>query len=205
MTTATWYVGYLKAGATRPSRHRGPVPAEGQDETIVERALTNEGLTPYLPRMKRELRHHRTKKTIVRRFPLMPGYVFVTAGPREPNWMRLKACDGISGVLSLDGRPWPIPAAQVEALQRAEADLVFDDTHEARLKRGQDGKNRRETTALHYPAGCAITLTEGPFAGLPGVVVGVSGGGLIRAIVEVFRQKTPMEIPAEWVEVKEAA
>jgi transcription antitermination factor NusG len=203
LTTATWFVGYLKAGATRPA-HRAPVPAEGHDETIVERSLHDEGFTAYLPRMRKEIRHHRTKKLVVRRFPLMPGYVFVSGGASEPNWMRLRSCDGISGVLSLDGRPWPIPAAQVEALKQAEDDLVFDDTREARLKRGQDGKNRRETTALHFPEGTAIMLTEGPFSGLPGVVVGVSGGGLIRAIVEVFRQKTPMEIPAEWVEVKAA-
>ncbi|MET4634990.1 transcription termination/antitermination protein NusG [Kaistia defluvii] len=205
MTTSNWYVGYLRAGATRPSRHRGPVPAEGQDETVVERALADEGFGAYLPRVRKELRHHRTKKIITRRFPLLPGYIFVTGGDREPNWMRLKACEGISGVLSLDGRPWPIADAQVDTLKQAEADLLFDDTHAARVKRGQEGRTRRETTAIRFHEGCAITLTEGPFSGLPGVVVGVTTGGLIRAIVEVFRQKTPMEIPPEWVEIKEAA
>lgn len=205
MTTATWYVCYLNAGATRPARVRPIVPAEGQDEALVERALGEAGLSFYLPRMKRELRHHRTKKIIVRRFPLFTGYIFVSTGTQELNWMRLKACDGICGVLSLDGRPWPIPASQVDALRQAEADLVFDDTHEARVKRGQEGRNRRETAAIRYPVGSSIVLAEGPFAGLAGEVVGVSTGGLIRAIVEVFRQKTPMEIPPEWIEAKEAA
>jgi len=205
MTTSNWYVAYLRAGATRPARARPLVPAEGQDEALVEHALGDAGFNFYLPRMKRELRHHRTKKIIVRRFALFSGYIFVSAGAHDPNWMRLKACDGICGVLSLDGRPWPIPEAQVEALRQAEFDLVFDDTHEARLKRGQEGRNRRETAALHFPVGASIVLTEGPFAGLPGEVVGVGTGGLIRAIVEVFRQKTPMEIPPEWIEAKEAA
>lgn len=205
MTSWNWYVGYLNAGATRHARAKPIVPAEGQDEAVVERSLGESGFHYYLPRMRKELRHHRTKKVIVRRFPLFSGYIFVSAGAQEPNWMRLKACDGICGVLSLDGRPWPIPASQVDALRQAEADLVFDDTHEARVKRGQEGRNRRETAAIRYPVGASIVLAEGPFAGLAGEVVGISTGGLIRAIVEVFRQKTPMEIPPEWIELKEAA
>lgn len=191
--TRRWYVGVLKPGGSHKAPPRRQIPAERQDEAIVERSLIDAGFEPYLPRMRKEIHIRRARKTVARRFPLFTGYVFVARPDGGMNWPRFAACDGISAVLQMDGWPLICPPGYVERMRQAEIDGIFDDTREARIRRKQEGRNRRETSKLRFKRGQIVMAKDGPFAGFNGLVEDVTGQGLIKVAIEIFSRATPVE------------
>lgn len=188
----TWYVIRLGAGATRKSK-RGTDDEILMGVTVVERALMDAGFEPYLPRLRLERRHHRLKKIIVKSLPMFTGYAFVDVGDGQIRWRDLVDCDGVAGVLGYDGTPMPVATESVEAIRAAEIAMVFDDTREARIARGQEGKNKRETARKRYRQGMVVRPTKGPFEGFNGFVEDVTGQGLIKVAIEIFGRATPVE------------
>lgn len=190
-----WYIAKIRSGFGRICR---TVIEGGQqrDLSIVERQLEEKGFDHYFPRMRKEIRHHRTKKLIERRFPLFAGYVFVGMPSANPDLYSLAQCRGVAYVLGVDGHPWRVPAAEIERLRADEVNMVFDDTREARLKRREEGQTRRETIAMQYPTGAEVRVSEGPFAGFHGHVTGVTGKGHVKAMLDLFGRLTPCEFEA---------
>lgn len=164
--------------------------------------MAENGFVCYLPKLRREIIHHRTKKVVVRVFPLFVGYGFVGIDS-DARWPALRACESVGSVLSLNGRPWAIPVDLVADLRAAEADLVFDDTREARIKRKQEGRTKRETTAMRYQPGAKVQALRGPFAGYSGAVVSVTGRGMVKVMMQIFGGEAPVEIPVEWLDAAE--
>jgi len=196
-----WYIARLAPGATRGAKNR-PWREAKDGETAFELEMEEEGFRAYLPKLRREIIHHRTKKVLVRAFPLFVGYGFVGVGS-DDRWPALRACETVGSVLSLNGRPWAVPADLVTDLRAAEAELIFDDTREARIKRKQEGRTHRETTALRYQPGLDVTALRGPFAGFSGKVVSVTGRGMVKILMQIFGGKAPVEVPVEWLEAAE--
>jgi transcription antitermination factor NusG len=205
MEDRAWYIAELAPGATAVMSQRVPWAGEKVQwsrppekyETVVEYALRDAGFTPYLPRMRKEIVHHRTHKIIVRAFPLFTGYLFIGAPASKPRFHDMRATKGVRGLLGLDGRYVALDDAKVGAFRQAEDDLVFDDTREARIRRKQEGRTKAETARMRFPTGSKASITEGPFAGFAGMVESVHGKGLVSLMVEIFSGLRRIEVPVD--------
>lgn len=91
---ARWYACYTR------SRH----------EKQVEGLLARRGVESYLPLVPRVRRWKDRKKTVP--WPLFPGYVFGRFSLGEVH--TVLATPGVSTIVRVDGRPTPIPDAELE-------------------------------------------------------------------------------------------
>lgn len=168
-------------------------------EDRASRSLSLAGYGTYVPVMKRERQERRSKRWVENVRPLMTGYMFVEmpAGPYD--WYSLRQCQGVKGVLGVtDGRgetvPFPVSSRLVERIMAAQLSLMFDDTREARVRRG-------EAAATKYRRGDLVTVTKGPFVSLPATVDHVRANGTVEALVSLFGRLTVMELAPDQVEL----
>jgi len=202
-----WYIAELAPGATREMSGKVPWVRTSKpvlwarpprpNETAVEYALSDAGFTPYLPRMRKETIHHRTRKTIVRSFPLFTGYAFIGTDPLRPRFRDMLDAKGVLRLLGADGRYTVLTDEQVGIFRTAEEDMVFDDTKEARIWRRQEGRTQLETIRMQFPIGTQVHISAGPFAGFGGHVDSVVGRGLVKTLVNLFGRLTPIDTPVE--------
>lgn len=185
-----------------------------RSEDKARTALRRIGIGSYTPKMKIERQHRRTKQWSTTEHLILPGYMFIefpfdeeyASGPRFSDWRALRACDGIKDVLgistgSADGNvPYAIPGATIERLMRKQANLEFDDTRAAKLRRREIGKNARETTTMRYPVGTRIRAKDGPFATFGGMVTNVTAKGEIEALIDLFGRLVPATFPVAHIE-----
>ena len=168
-------------------------------------ALTGAGYEAYLPLMRRDVVHHRTKKVVTKELVLFNRYLFVAQPAQNADWFRLRRCDGVETVLGANGRYLPVDARAVEAFRQAEAELEFDETRAARLRRKEIGRTLKATAAMRFPVGAAIRVKTDfsrahPFGGFFGQVESVRGKGVITAMIELFGRLTPVDFQASEIE-----
>lgn len=207
---AAWYVLRVKAGASRQAKERIVIPDWRREENEAERELRDAGFTCYFPRMRKEITHHRTKKKIVRAFPLFTGYTFVDMASNRMDFDILHGMKFIGAPLGINREAGvrPLPRGLVEDFMAAEADMIFDDTREARIKRKQEGRTKRETAKMLFPVGGRVKVKSGqfgehPFSGFHGEVVSVEGRGTIQVMIELFGGLVPCEIDPHQLEAAE--
>ncbi|MBZ3691004.1 transcription termination/antitermination protein NusG [Phyllobacterium calauticae] len=163
-----------------------------------ERAFENilkAGYAVYFPRRRVEVQHRRTKTFVVKEQPLMPRYLFVGQRAVNPDFYTLRNCDGVEGILGVDGRPLRVSGNDVEAIYIAEIGMDFDDTKAARIHRREEAVSIRENIARQFPAGQGVVVSDksNPFAAFGGVVEEVTRTGRIVALMEIFGRMTPVE------------
>lgn len=171
-------------------------------EDKAERNLRRAGFSVYSPRARLERFNKRRKVWVETEVRLMPRYLFVETRGVVP-WYVLRACEGVESVLGAEGTPCRLHQAEEKALRdvmEAEADLQFDSTRAALVRRGEIGKNKRETVRMKFPAGTKIKINDGPFSQFVAEVTNVTGRGKLQALVEIFGSLSPVEIPAKWAE-----
>lgn len=176
-----------------------------KSEEKAERNLRRAGFTTYSPRARIERFSKRRKVWIETELRLMPRYLFVDVEGAVP-WYTLRACEGVESVLGVEGQPCRLHKADTDALravQEAEADLQFDTTRAAKIRRGEIGKSKADTVRMKFPTGAAIKITDGPFAAFIAQVTNVTAKGKLQALVMLFGHLTPVEIPAKWAELDE--
>ncbi|OWK26279.1 hypothetical protein AJ87_02815 [Rhizobium yanglingense] len=106
----TWF-----AVKTVPGAQRSPSLTEGDQrllrDSVVERNLRNEGFEVFMPSYRIEVRHHRNKRWIEKRFPTFIGYAFVNL-PRM-NFKDVEDVDGVGKLLRVrrPDRDYPEPFA----------------------------------------------------------------------------------------------
>lgn len=131
----TWYAVKTTPGSQKPQREYAVekiagnrskkgyriIPSLNPNVSAVERALTLNGFSHYMPAEKRLIRDRRhTDLWKVRRFALMVGYIFVQ-DPRD--WELLKDTPGVDGVVATaGGDPYPIDILDIMAIRGAEAE-----------------------------------------------------------------------------------
>lgn len=84
------------------------------------------GFRAHMPRLAIVRRHHRTKEPIMKRRPLMTGYIFMRF-PGPVNWYALRQCQGVKGVLFVDGHAYQMPRADVASIMRAQRSMAHED------------------------------------------------------------------------------
>ncbi|TAX57128.1 hypothetical protein ELI01_18800 [Rhizobium leguminosarum] len=199
MAAAKWFALRLKPGAGRPYRN---------DErlTNIEWSLKREGIDYYMPMELAMKIHHRTKKTIDKRFPLIPGYAFMRAIPNEQNWRKVAECDFVSSIIGINGTPLALPAAQVELIQMAETSLRELYEYHKALRAYEEAQRLRKVTrrvaAEQFPAGGVVTISKEHrlFAGRRATIVAATGRNTIKVIIDRLNGLANAEIPLEFVE-----
>lgn len=163
-------------------------------------SLQRAGFGPYSPTYRTEHQHHRTKAWVTKCHRLMPGYLFVdTPADGTPDWFAFRKCDGVKSVLGVtDGRgdtvPFPIPSRLVERIMAAQSAMAFDQTREAKAKRGEDARSI-------YQPGLIVSVTSGPFISYKAEVDHVRPNGTIASLISLFGRMTPVELDPSQVEL----
>lgn len=110
------------------------VQANPGSDKKAAREMRRRGFGVHVPRAAFVRPHHRTKKPIMKRRPLMTGYLFLRfKGPE--NWYRLRQCQGVKGVLYIDGHPFRFPHSEVLAIIRAQRSMAYDDSQTRGIRR----------------------------------------------------------------------
>ncbi len=147
---ARWYACYTR------SRH----------EKRVAAALEEAGQHVFLPMYPRLSQWHDRTRTVL--WALFPGYVFVRCEPQDLTDIVLRV-PGAVLIVSLAGRPVPIPDIEIASVERFAAVLT-------------------ETGEIPQPEplveeGWRVRVSEGPLAGVEGVVL--EKRGRTRALVQL--------------------
>lgn len=92
------------------------------------------GFRAHMPRLARVRHHHRTGEPIIKRRPLLVGYVFMRF-PGPANWYALRQCQGVKGVLYLDGKAYQMSRETVASIMRAQRSMDHEDSQTRGVRR----------------------------------------------------------------------
>jgi transcription antitermination factor NusG len=160
-TIARWYACYTRA------RH----------EKRVDMQLRRTGLESYLPLVSREMQWKDRRKTV--EWPLFPSYVFGKFPLVESH--RVLSIPGVASIVRVNGRPVPIPEAELENVR------LF-----ARALRGADEQPEQRPW---LEKGQWVEVMDGPFAGVCGIVVDQRGRRRVVIGVQAIGQALEVNIP----------
>ena len=169
--------------------------------------LEDAGFTVYYPRFRKEIVHHRTKKLIVKQYPLFRGYLFVNMPVVNADWYTLRKCEGVESVLGVEGRPIPVPTKAVEDFIAAQDDQQFDDTHAAKVHRGEVKRNRKEQVRSVFSPGKLVTINRGAFQGFSGHVAYPKQGEKVKwnnrvdVMISLLSGLVPVQFPVDDLDV----
>lgn len=92
-------------------------------ETAVQQQLAGRGVEAFLPTMTRWSRWKDRRKRV--EWPLFPSYCFARIHPAAAR--AVLTCPGVVMLVSFEGRPAPIPDAEIESLRTlTETELRYD-------------------------------------------------------------------------------
>lgn len=167
-----------------------------QCEVRATRTLRAAGYRVYMPKMRKSIVHHRTKKKIVKRFKLFNRYLFVAFDPTNLDFGRARKCDGVRTILGiqLDGKPWEVSRDLIKRCMLAQRKGEFDDVT---VEPGSE----KAVSKKRFAVGSRVQVKEGhAFSGFHATVTKIKGRGVIRAILEVFGKAVPVEFSPQDVE-----
>lgn len=157
-------------------------------ERKAAREMRRRGFGVHIPRQVSIKKHHRTGADIIKRRPLLTGYVFMRfKGPE--NWFRLRQCQGLKGVLYVDGHPYRMPESDVLAIIRAQRYFRYDDqtTRNTRMQMRFGGigvsKAKRQAALSRFRVGMDV---RAPMTGAERVIariLSITKKGTVRADV----------------------
>ncbi|MBY5788687.1 transcription termination/antitermination NusG family protein [Rhizobium leguminosarum] len=168
-----------------------------RDISLLERNLHRKGVEVFMPCIRREVIHHRTKKWIDKRFPVLVGYAFVNLPKR--NFAEVEAIEGVAGILRPGNNPFEAPLRFPEGLIGKLRFLQFEEEQafllgRARRIRRQElwqetydrPPSRAEMKSL-FQRGASLHLRPGsPFSQYAAKVVSVTSKGTILASIEAL-------------------
>jgi transcription antitermination factor NusG len=184
----TWFPIRTSSGAFRHMH--------SSSKTKLEHALA--GYDYYIPWEHYEFRHHRSKKLLRSKKPLIPGYVFIAD---ITDFERLERIPEIYGpIRGMDNRPRTIRETEIDRLK--EAEQMITEAFAIMTRNREMTKNR---VAAMYPSGSAIRIGQGHImSGREARVLEATGRKTLKAVIEgMFGTDVEIEIPIELVEAAE--
>ena len=143
-------------------------------EQVVRQQLEHKGIEVFLPTVVRWSRWKDRKKQVS--WPLFPGYCFArfTGDQRGA----VLSCAGAVGIVSFDGAPAPIPAAELDGIRRlVESDLQYD-------------------TVPLIKEGDKVEVSHGPLKGVVGRLVKKGAHARLVLAVDLIGQGVSVEVDA---------
>lgn len=120
----------------------------GFEERAI-RHLNNQGFETYLPRYRRQVRHARKTKTVLR--PLFPGYLFVKLDLGRHRWRSVNGTMGVICLVQFGETPDEVPTTLVDAFRAREDEGGAIDLMPSGLKKG-DHVRVRDGALAEYTA-----------------------------------------------------
>ena len=175
-------------------------------ERKAAREMRRRGFGVHIPRAAVVRRHHRTGQPIMKRRPLMTGYVFLRfKGPA--NWYKLRQCQGVKGVLYVDGHPFRMAQDFVVDIIRAQRDMSYDDGQTRSIRR-EMRKGRKEVVEATRKAklggmqpGRHITAPMSAGERVLARIVAITKKGTVKAVVTTWQNGEKFEMPVEFTDV----
>jgi transcription antitermination factor NusG len=164
----------------------------------IERDLKSIGCPYFVPVETRDIIHHRTKRVMTRRFPLLPGYAFVRA---PVPWPALEALPTVAAILGIDGQPIPIMQSDLDALVTAQENADDRLDHERQRRKEAARKLTRSRANGIYPEGSSVTITHDLMGKVPARVTGATGRKTLKVVAEFLGGMVPVEVPIDSVEM----
>lgn len=146
--------------------------------------LRRAGVRAYLPKRSFERRNRRTGVVNVKTVPLLTGYLFIRFPQDIQDWFTVRRCQGVKGVLMIDGVYGQIPNSIVASFMR-------------RQRGGEFGKpalepvsKRRARLRDKFWEGRRMQVTDGPFASFIATIEKLHKSGDVEAAVTIFGRAT---------------
>lgn len=150
-------------------------------EVQVEERLRKKSLEVFLPRFMQPSR--RRDRKIVLRTPLFPGYLFVQDALEVNTYLDIIKIPGVVRILSGSDRLQPVPQETIESIK-----LTL-------------GGDRPYYPHRYLKKGKRVRVTEGPLAGVVGMIVEAKEKKRKVVIeVELFQRAMAVELEEEAVE-----
>lgn len=143
-------------------------------------------LEAYCPMMKREIRHHQTKKWMLRTYPLFSGYAFASLHG-DADFNKLYRMKSVHAVLGGDKGPIPVPFEDINTLLQEEARGAFD------VMRPPGRPVLKQADR--------VMITSGPLQGHYGSITTASGKRSVRMLVESIADMREININVAKVEL----
>lgn len=165
------------------------VPSINPKMSAVERALSNIGVQFYMPAEFKVVRNR--KKTGIyelRRFAMLPGYVFVY---NVSDWLKLRAAPGVADIVAIDGVPLQISIVDIitlrtiEARSQAKADReVAQVNSSVKAEAAKAFDKALKQAKRRISAGQRVKVLWGAQAGRDATIEGWDDKQQLRAIVD---------------------
>lgn len=151
----------------------------GEDKALMN--LVAQGYKVYLPRFLKARRHARKADTIAT--PLFPRYLFVQLNDQSDAWRPINSTFGVSHIVSICGRPAPVPRGVIEALYARENGNGYVDLDPL------DGLRR----------GDKVEVLSGPMAELIGEFHGMTSDQRVTVLLNLLGRPVRVSLPTEAV------
>jgi Transcription termination factor nusG. len=127
-------------------------------ESIVERNLRQKGIDVYMPAYWQEVRQHRSRKLVERRYPLLVGYAFIRRDTRL-GFYPLRKVEGVSSVVRISEVAGPVTFLEEDS--RTIMIEMFKRELRYRYKRLHVIENARYKRTAHLYADLGRALPKG--------------------------------------------
>ena len=139
-----------------------------EPEPLLQEMLRREGFATFLPVRQEFRKPHRFAKVrdkVERRYPLLPGYLFIGMSASTPSWYGIFRFDMVGGVLGRDGIPAVISARDISNLAGRSMSGAFK----------APGAHQHMQTYREFQVGDMAEFGDGPMAGTPIKVIDIDG------------------------------
>lgn len=172
-----------------------------QGERACGKSLRSAGVSAYVPCETFWRRSERFGRVINREFgrPILRGYTFIGHCGADEDWDKVRRRDawnrnahGIVGILTMDGKPWPLLGRWLGSMIALAAEEEFGWYDETKL-----ASMPREKARPHFMVGENALVQSGPFTGFEGIVTRDSRNGDVEIETMVFGRATPIMLPVD--------
>jgi transcription elongation factor/antiterminator RfaH len=144
-----------------------------KSERRAELHLGAQGFRAFLPQFHRTVRHARQLRTV--RSPVFPRYLFLILDLERDRWLSVRSTVGVSGLVSQNGRPLPVPAGVVESL----------------MERSDGGMLRFDSALVK---GQSVRILSGPFTDFVGILEQLDEAGRTRVLLKMMGTSVPVAL-----------
>lgn len=154
--------------------------AKARQEQIAIAHLERQGYETFLPLIRAARRRRGRWSSPLE--ALFPGYLFARLDPGVQDVSPIRSTRGVVGLVRLGGRLLPVPEPLVCDLQTRHHGTTFD-------------------SPLQLSSGEAVTLIDGPFAGLSGVFEAKTGLERVAILLDVIGRNNRVTVSVHQVEL----
>jgi transcriptional antiterminator RfaH len=150
-------------------------------EYVAATHLRNQGYAPYVPTMRKQIRHARQVRDVLR--PLFPGYLFVRLPRGNTRWRPILSTVGVRTVVCAGEAPSVVPETFIEDLKLREKDGV--------IVRSIASRQIGET----------VLVAHGAFDGIVGKIVELSENDRLIVLMDFLNRPVRVTIPGDLLSV----